>query len=337
MSRSIQNGETATAMPYVIALLMDGMWTHDLANVIQVFGNGVPLRSRFSCDLSFVSAGKSVELDHGISVRTIPFSMLDEAADLVCVPGFMNPLEAASSSAMRQTASWLREIHDVGAEVASLGTGAFVLGATGLLDGVGCTTHHAYAEGFRNLFPSARLQEDSILTHDERRRIWTSAGGASGLDLCLSLVAHLSGPVAASEAADAMSLWNPKPMGTRSAAFGMPETPEDERRTHDMEKICQLVRADLSRPWTVSDMARLDGSSIRTFQRHFAESTGQTPKSWLSEQRVELASMFLVQTDLSMPVIAARVGLSSADTFYRVFVSVMGESPSSYRRRFTEG
>lgn len=87
-----------------------------------------------------------------------------------------------------------------------------MLAQAGLLDGVRCTTHHAFADEFRRLFPAASLDEDTIFTLDPDRGIWTSAGGASGLDLCLSLVMYFSGPAVASEVDEAMSLWNPQPL-----------------------------------------------------------------------------------------------------------------------------
>jgi AraC family transcriptional activator FtrA len=322
-------------IPRVVALLMDGMWAHDLANVIQVFGNGVPLKGQAPCDLTFASTGRSASLDHGLSAATTPLGECDLAPDLVCIPGFVDPCRSIHSDQAGETIAWLREAARHGAQVASLGSGAFVLGAAGLLDGVRCTTHHAFSAEFRQLFPAALLDEGSVFTHDRGRGIWTSAGGASGLDLCLSLVSHLSGPVVASQVAEAMSLWNPRPIGTRSDAFGMPDTPEGERRGRDVEQVCKIVCADLSRPWTVASMARLGGVSVRTFQRHFMESIGEPPKEWLLAQRLELATMLLVQTDLQMPVVASRVGLSGADALYRLFVAQLGESPSSYRKRFS--
>ncbi|MCI6547038.1 MAG: helix-turn-helix domain-containing protein [Coriobacteriaceae bacterium] len=329
------SNSSTSRVPRVVALLMDGMWTHDLANVIQVFGNGVPLEGRAPCDLAFASTGRSVSLDHGLSAATTPLCECDPAPELVCVPGFVDPCRSIQSDETAETIAWLREAFRHGAEVASLGTGAFVLGAAGLLDGLRCATHHASSAEFRRLFPVAVLDVDSVFTHDRDRGIWTSAGGASGLDLCLSLVSHLSGPVVASQVAEAMSLWNPRPLGTRSDAFGMPGTPEGERRGRDVGQVCKIVRADLSRSWTVASMARVGGVSVRTFQRHFLESMGDSPKRWLLAQRLELATMLLVQTDLPMPVVASRVGLSGADALYRLFVARLGESPSSYRKRFS--
>ena len=154
MSRGQGTSESSSPrIPRVVALLMDGMWAHDLANVIQVFGNGAPLKGQAPCELTFASTASSALLDHGLSAATTPLRACDTTPDLVCVPGFVDPCRAIQSDETDETIAWLRESARHGAEVASLGTGAFVLGAAGLLDGVRCTTHHAFSAEFRLLFP----------------------------------------------------------------------------------------------------------------------------------------------------------------------------------------
>lgn len=100
----------APRIPRVVALLMDGMWAHDLANVIQVFGNGVPLRGQAPCDLSFASAGRSASLDHGLSAATTPLVECDTIPDLVCVPGFVDPVAPYSQTRRtRQSHGYARQ------------------------------------------------------------------------------------------------------------------------------------------------------------------------------------------------------------------------------------
>lgn len=325
----------------VALLLMNDMWSHDVANVIQVFGDNIILGGPPRCSLTLVARTPDVRLDHGLSAAATPLDEAMVAPDLICVPGFVDP--AATFGATRDEivtaesatcASWLRSAHGAGAVVASLGTGAFLLAEAGLLDGVVCTTHHAYARLFSSLYPQARLARDLILTHDREHAVWTSAGGASGLDLCLSLLSSLAGAREAAAVSEAMSLWRPHPLESRQAAFGMPHTASDELAMSDIDTLCQAVRRDLAHPWTVDEMARRAGMSERSLQRRFLQSTGETPKSWLGTQRVELASALLEQTDLPLPLIAARVGLGSADVLYRLFRSRTGESPSRHRRRF---
>lgn len=323
--------------PRIAVLLMDGMWTHDVANVIQVFGNGTPLRGSATCELDLVAVGESVALDHGLSACTEPLSRYVKKPDLVCVPGFVDPVTdlEAQPAELAAAADWVARAHAGGAQVASLGSGTFVLASAGVLKDVECTVHHSFFDEFRAMFPRVRLSAHKILTHDAGRRVWTSAGGASGLDLCLSLLADLAGPSAAGACAEAMNLWRPHSVGASVEAFGMPGAEAAAERTADIDEICRAVLGDLSCPWNVAMLARASGMSRRTFERHFVEATGETPKTWLSTQRFDMACAFLAQTDLPMPVVAARVGLSSADVLYRLFMARRGESPTAYRRRFS--
>ncbi len=336
--------ETQPKRPLVAALLTDGMWSHDLANVIQVFGDSVTLGEAPACELVFVAPTERVELDHGLSARAVPLEDFPWRPDLVCVPGFTDPASSllpqspggrAAERDLDACTAWLRDTHDAGAQVASLGTGSFLLARAGLLDEAPCTTHHAYAEFFRSLFPRVPLEPELILTHDARLGIWTSAGGASGLDLCLSLLSALAGPRRAAAVAGAMSLWRPHSPDARQEAFGMPETTVGELAMSDIDTLRKVVRSDLSHPWTVSEMARRAGMSERTLQRRFLQGTGETPKAWLGTQRIELAAALLEQTDLPLPLVAQRVGLGSADVLYRLFRDRYGESPSAHRRRFS--
>lgn len=329
--------------PLVAALLTDGMWSHDLANVIQVFGDSVTLGEAPACELALVAPSEAVELDHGLSAQTIPLGDLDRRPTLVCIPGFTDPVRSllprgsdvdAAGEGLDAASAWLRDAHGAGAQVASLGTGSFLLARAGLLDGTTCTTHHAYAGLFRSLFPQVPLEPELILTHDARRGVWTSAGGASGLDLCLSLLSALAGPRRAAAVSEAMSLWRPHSLDARQEAFGMPRSAAGELAMSDIDTLCQAIRRDLSHPWTVREMARRAGMSERTLQRRFLQGTGETPKAWLGTQRLELASALLEQTDLPLPLVAARVGLDSANVLYRLFRSRTGESPSHHRRRF---
>ena len=70
--------------------------------------------------------------------------------------------------------------------IISICTGAFVLGAAGLLDGRRATTHWLYLNELRARFPKAKVVDTGIFTRDGR--IWTSAGVTAGIDLTLALV-----------------------------------------------------------------------------------------------------------------------------------------------------
>src|SRR4029079_2551345 len=80
----------------------------------------------------------------------------------------------------------LRQAHARGARLAAISTGAFALAATGILDGRRATTHWHYTKVLQEKHPLVRVDEN-VLFVDEGQ-VLTSAGAASGLDLCRHLV-----------------------------------------------------------------------------------------------------------------------------------------------------
>ena len=341
--------------PRVACLLIDGMWSHDVASVVQVFGSTLSRGGSDLCDLTFVSDGTRVELDHGISVRTQPIGCFEGTPELICIPGFVDPFRideglerachpiaelrdsvaedvapARLSAPMR---AWLTGCWASGTELAALGTGVFALAVTGLLAGVRCTTHWVFAEEFARLFPRVALDASRMLAYDERARVRTSAGGASGVDLCLAALMDIAGRGAAASLAAAMNLWSPRSLEARQDAFGMPTTTDGERVGEDIRELKDAVHRHMDHSWSVSEMAWYVGMSVRTFQRHFQEVMGETPARWITRERMGMVAQLLEETDLPLPLIAARVGLSGADLMRRRFQELYGESPSSYRKR----
>ncbi len=86
-------------------------------------------------------------------------------------------------------------------------------------------------------------------------------------------------------------------------------------------------------PLDVATLARIASVSEAHFIRTFRATFGETPKRYLQRRRVERAMFLLRTTSRSVTDICMDVGFSSLGTFSRVFSSIVGESPSSYRRR----
>ena len=99
------------------------------------------------------------------------------------MPGWSDP-DDEPSDALKEA---LRAAHARGARIVSLCTGAFVLAASGLLDGRRATTHWMYAERLQLRYPRVQLDPDVLYVADDD--VMTSAGTAAGIDLCLHLVA----------------------------------------------------------------------------------------------------------------------------------------------------
>jgi transcriptional regulator GlxA family with amidase domain len=93
----------------------------------------------------------------------------------------------------------IRRAAERGARVASICTGAFVLAATGVLDGLRATTHWLAAADLARRHPSIDL--DANVLYVDNGRVLTSAGAAASFDLCLHMVRlRMGADVAASVA-----------------------------------------------------------------------------------------------------------------------------------------
>ena len=124
-----------------------------------------------------------VRTDFGMLNLNADFG-LDEvpAPDMVLVPGAPNPAVAMNDPAVLD---WLRQAHQTSTWTTSVCTGALVLGAAGLLQGVRATTHWMALEGLAEF--GAQPTSDRVVRDG---KIMTAAGVSSGIDMALSLVAE---------------------------------------------------------------------------------------------------------------------------------------------------
>jgi transcriptional regulator GlxA family with amidase domain len=249
--------------------------------------------------------------------------MLAEA-DTVFVPGFA-PQEWPPP---HRALDALRAAHARGARIASICTGAFALGAAGLLDGRRVTTHWRHAERLAELFPHARVDPD-VLYVDEGDLL-TSAGVAAGIDLCLHLLRRDHGAEAANAAAR-QTVVAPHRPGGQAQFIERAVPPADDG---GLEATRAYALAHLDEPLTVAQLARHACTSERTFNRRFRRETGTTPLKWLHAQRVDHARRLLEGSDLPIEAVAQRCGFGSAAILRQHFRRATATTPTAYRRTF---
>jgi AraC family transcriptional activator FtrA len=224
----------------------------------------------------------------------------------------------------------LRAAHARGARLLSICSGAFVLAATGLLDGKWATTHWRYAEALRRRFP--KVQVDPQVLYVDEGQVLTSAGSAAGLDLCLHLVRRDFGSDVANRVARRLVI-APHREGGQAQFL---ERPVDRRERGPLAAVIERLRRQLEQQITVADMADWAAMSERTFIRRFHASTGMTPADWLTDTRMKLARELLETSALSIDEIATKSGLGTATTMRHHFRKRVGLSPSEYRNRFSQ-
>ena len=177
--------------------------------------------------------------------------------------------------------------------MASICTGAFVLAATGLLDGRRATTHWMGATTFRERFPAVDLDPDVLFV--DQGRLITSAGASAGMDMCLHLLRRDLGQAAAAEAARLAVA--PLDRDGGQAQF---IRHEPVLSASSLAPVLDWALAHLDQPIDVERMARRTGASPRTFARRFRDQTGTTPLQWLLLARIRRAQQLLEEGGRSL-------------------------------------
>ncbi|MYW61083.1 MULTISPECIES: GlxA family transcriptional regulator [unclassified Streptomyces] len=249
-------------------------------------------------------------------------------ADIVFVPGYRHPDREDPPAAV---VAALVGAHERGARLAAISTGAFALAATGLLDGRRATTHWHYTRALAARYPLVQVDEN-VLFVDEGT-VLTSAGAASGIDLCLHILRGDLGVAASNHAARRLVA---APYRSGGQAQYVPRSvPEPLGERFADTREWALYR--LGEPLTLDLLARQAGVSARTFSRRFVEETGYTPMQWVMRARLDLARELLERSERGVEQIAADVGLGTGANLRLHFQRILGTTPSEYRRTFTRG
>jgi len=303
----------------VAVLMPSTVRPFELAVYCEVFGvdrsgHGVP---PFEFAICSERPGVPVPTDGGLHVT--PTAGLDRLAeaDLVAVAPPASPTSGVSSA----VAAALHAAIDRRSRVVAVSSAAFLLASAGLLSGrtVAAPSH------LPGWFPDVRVDPTVLYVDDDP--IFTSAGTAAGIDLCLHLIRKDHGAAAASAVARGMLV------GPHRTPAELVDTP----RRHDdgIDKLLDWALGNLHEDLSIDILARRAFLSTRSFARRFRAATGTTPYAWVLEQRVRRAQE-LLETDPSMGVeeAAGRAGFSSAALLRQHFQRRFGCSPSEYRSRF---
>ena len=246
-------------------------------------------------------------------------------ADIVFIPGYRRP---DKEDPPPDVVDALLGAHARGARLAAISTGAFALAATGLLDGRRATTHWHYTRALATRYPRIRVDEN-VLFVDEGS-VLTSAGAASGIDLCLHVLRGELGVAASNHAARRLVA---APYRSGGQAQYVPRSvpePLGERFAATREWVLH----HLADPLTLDVLARHAAVSPRTCSRQFVADTGYTPLQWVMRARVDAARELLELSQRSVEQIASDVGLGTGANLRLHFQRILGTTPSEYRRTF---
>jgi len=312
----------------VVVLALDPVVGYDMAIPPQIFSTATTKEGERLYDVRVcgldrspvrVASGYTMVPDHDASILA--------EADTVIIPGtrISGPrhhglLPVEIGEALARVPSHAR--------IMSICTGAFVLGAAGILDGRPATTHWAHTDVFRELYPKVLLNEDVLFVDDGD--VLTSAGLGAGVDLCLHVVRRDHGTDVANRAAR-YCVVPPWREGGQSQYIDrhVPESGTEGTAPTRAWALRRLhTQLDLA---TLAAHARM---SVRTFSRRFRAETGMSPGSWLIKQRIEHARHLLETTDLPVDEVAERAGLGTGASLRQHMRTALGVSPLAYRKTF---
>ncbi len=268
---------------------------------------------------------KGVMTSAGLGLSADPLPSIDAALDTLMVAGGQGVEAAAADPAL---VDWVQRRAKKARRVASVCTGAFLLAASGLLDGRRAVTHWSFCAELARRFPAVRVEADPIFICDGP--IWTSAGVTAGIDLALALVEEDLGRDLALAVARYLVVFLKRPGGQAQFSAALSLQTADDKFGALHEWIGDHLADDIS----LTVLARQAGMSERSFSRHYAQAIGLTPARAVERLRVEGARRMLSESGQPIKRISQRCGFGSEETMRRSFMRLLATTPQDYRARF---
>lgn len=300
-----------------IFLILPNVHILDLAGPDQAIHEAIDFQADF--EMEFCGIGKEV-----ISTSGLPFGSLKHFSevryskgDFLVIPG-CSYAYLTSDDFLSETHlfNWITEMYRAEVELVSICMGAFVLAATGVLDGRNCTTHFKKTKELQEKFPKIKVIENILYTDQDG--IYTSAGIASGIDLTLHLIEKLKGSYFAHLVARELVVFN------RRSGSDSQESEFLKFRNHihsGVHKVQDYILEKLHQKNSLLDLAEIAGMSERNFTRIFKKETGITVVEYINVVRKAKATELKKNPNFSKIEIANKVGLQSEKQLTRILTT----------------
>jgi len=288
----------------------------------QKAGNPSLLQVQIAGDVSELKIN-----DGYFTIHPIPLPAI-KRTDLLIIPSIFADYTQAIA-ANRGLIRWISQQYNGGAEIACLCSGAFLLAATGLLDGHTCSTHWNAVDEFKRMFPQVKVAEDKVITAENG--IYTNGGGYSFLNLMLYLVEQLFDRTTAVFCSKVFQIDIERTTQSQFSIFHIQKGHGDELISKAQTYIEENINERISFERLASELA----ISRRNFDRRFVKATGNTPVEYLQRVKVEAAKKELERGQKSIFEIMGDVGYADDKAFREVFRKVTGLSPLNYRNKYS--
>jgi transcriptional regulator GlxA family with amidase domain len=309
----------------------------DVAGPLEVLRRANQVQNAVYFDVQYVGPAPAVQTSIGLTISAIeplPDELPEDA--MVVLAGDVDEVMCRGQTAAGRSPAdafceeaivrWLRAVICPGHRLISICSGALFAGRAGLLDGRACTTHHACYADLAMLAPKARVLENRLYVQDGE--CYSSAGITTGIDLMLQIVSQLTDQMCAVAVARYLVVY------LRRSGADPQLSPWLEGRNHihpAVHRVQDAIARDASRPWTLSQLAKIADASSRHLSRLFHEHVGMSVRDYCNRLRVALAEELLSQTRLDMERVAEGAGFSSSRQLRRAWRRLHPTAPRQAR------
>ena len=314
----------------VAFLLYEGVEILDLAGPAEVFAETARLTDAPGYGIDYYCANPSgrARSSAGLELLATPINQPITADTLVLPGAGLDDLQKAIAD--QRVMDWLQHSLERSNRIASVCTGAFLLGELGLLDGRRATTHWASLDELARRHPDALVEDATLWLRDGH--VWTSAGILSGVALALAMVRADYGATVALEIARRLVVYLVRDGG--QSQFSAPLDLHGRAGRSDLSKLIGWLQANLDQTVRVEDMADYMHSSVRSLHRRCRDVFDRTPSQLLTELRLEQARALLQGPSVPLGMVADQCGYGSASALTKAFTQRYGVSPKRFRERF---
>lgn len=309
----------------VVQSIADPQYCFETVNQFLI-AKGKPLMF----DVQLVGADREVKLNNGwYSIHAD--KLIDEVdkTDLIIIPAlFGDMFEALESN--KTLIPWIKKQYQLGAEVASLCVGAYLLAATGLIDGKKCSTHWGFMDDFSEMFPDVDVQHGSIIT--EENGIYSSGGANSYWNLLLHLVEKYTNR----ETAVLTSKYFAIDIGRNSQLFFAMFKAQKQHNDEAIRKAQEFIEENIEEKITVEDLAERLAIGRRSFERRFKRATNNSVLEYIQRVKIEVAKRNIENSRKNINEVMFEVGYTDAKAFRTTFKKITGITPVEYRNRYNK-
>ncbi|WP_350614953.1 GlxA family transcriptional regulator [Pseudomonas sp. HY7a-MNA-CIBAN-0227] len=308
----------------------------DVTGPLQVFASANDLARQQGLPLPYAvtviaSQAEPVMTSAGLALVAEPLPAADAPCDTLVIAGGWGVYGAAEDPVL---VDWVRQKAGQSRRMTSVCTGAFLLAASGLLDGCRVATHWTRCAELALKYPKLQVEANPIFI--QQGSVWTSAGVTAGIDLCLALVEEDLGRAVALEVARHLVVFLKRPGGQSQFSVTLSlQQVSLQKGSSRFSELHAWMAEHLSLDLSIPTLAAQAGMSERSFVRHYRAETGQTPARAVELMRVETARRQLADSATSIKRIAVQCGFGSEETLRRSFLRALSVTPQAYRERFS--